>query len=64
MTHVDFLLTGGPFDSERWRTAYELGRAALDFGHEGCSSPKTINTGRSAAVPHLANNTVYEYRVS
>jgi len=34
MTHVGFLLTGGPFDSQRWRTAYELGRAALDDGHE------------------------------
>lgn len=34
MIHVGFLLTGGPFDSERWRTAYELGRAALDAGHE------------------------------
>ncbi|WP_254533699.1 DsrE/DsrF/TusD sulfur relay family protein [Natrinema gelatinilyticum] len=34
MIHVGFLLSGGPFDSERWRTAYELGRAALDAGHE------------------------------
>lgn len=34
MAHVGFLLTGGPFDSERWRTVYELGRAALDAGHE------------------------------
>lgn len=34
MTHVGFLLTGSPFDSERWRTAYELGRAALESGHE------------------------------
>jgi tRNA 2-thiouridine synthesizing protein D len=34
MAHLGFLLTGGPFDSERWRTAYELGRAALDDGHE------------------------------
>ena len=28
------LLTGGPFDSERWRTVYELGSAALAAGHE------------------------------
>ncbi len=34
MAHLGFLLTGGPFDSERWRTAYELGRAALDTGHD------------------------------
>ncbi|WP_227378428.1 DsrE/DsrF/TusD sulfur relay family protein [Haladaptatus halobius] len=34
MAHLGFLVTGGPFDSERWRTAYELGRAALDAGHE------------------------------
>jgi tRNA 2-thiouridine synthesizing protein D len=34
MAYIGFLLTGGPFDSERWRTAYELGRAALDQGHE------------------------------
>ena len=34
MTHIGFLLTGGPFDSQRWRTAYELGRAALDADHE------------------------------
>jgi tRNA 2-thiouridine synthesizing protein D len=34
MAHIGFLLTGGPFDSERWRTAYELARAALDGGHE------------------------------
>jgi tRNA 2-thiouridine synthesizing protein D len=34
MAHMGFLVTGGPFDSERWRTAYELGRAALDAGHE------------------------------
>ena len=34
MATIGFLLTGGPFDSERWRTAYELGRAALDQGHE------------------------------
>ena len=33
MSHFGFLLTGGPFDSQRWRTAYELGRAALDAGH-------------------------------
>jgi tRNA 2-thiouridine synthesizing protein D len=34
VAHVGFLVTGGPFDSQRWRTAYELGRAALDDGHE------------------------------
>lgn len=34
MARVGFLLTGGPFDSERWRTAYELGRSALDADHE------------------------------
>mgnify|MGYP006289437937 FL=1 len=34
MSHLGVVLTGGPFDSERWRTAYELGRAALDGGHE------------------------------
>lgn len=34
MVHIGFLLTGGPFDSERWRTAYELGHAALDADHE------------------------------
>ncbi len=34
MSHLGVVLTGGPFDSERWRTAYELGRAALDAGHE------------------------------
>lgn len=34
MAYIGFLLTGGPFDSERWRTAYELGRAALDQGHK------------------------------
>ena len=33
MAHIGILLTGGPFDSQRWRTAYELGRAALDKGH-------------------------------
>lgn len=30
MTELGVVLTGGPFDSQRWRTAYELGRAALD----------------------------------
>ena len=34
MAHIGFMLTGGPFDSERWRTAYELGRSALDADHE------------------------------
>jgi tRNA 2-thiouridine synthesizing protein D len=34
MTELGIMLTGGPFDSERWRTAYEIGRAALDKGHE------------------------------
>jgi len=34
MSRLGVLLTGGPFDSQRWRTAYELGRAALDAGHE------------------------------
>ncbi|MFB6297114.1 MAG: DsrE/DsrF/TusD sulfur relay family protein [Salinirussus sp.] len=34
MAEIGFLLTGGPFDSERWRTAYEMGRAALDGGHQ------------------------------
>lgn len=34
MAHLGILLTGGPFDSERWRTAYELGRAALEMEHE------------------------------
>ncbi len=34
MAHIGFMLTGGPFDSERWRTAYELGWAALDADHE------------------------------
>jgi tRNA 2-thiouridine synthesizing protein D len=33
MTLLGILLTGGPFDSERWRTAYELGNAALNAGH-------------------------------
>ncbi len=32
MTDLGVLLTGGPFDSQRWRTGYELGRAALDRG--------------------------------
>lgn len=34
MGHLGILLTGGPFDSERWRTGYEMGRAALDAGHD------------------------------
>ena len=34
MAHLGVLLTGGPFDSERWRTAYEMGRAAINGGHE------------------------------
>ena len=34
MSYIGILLTGGPFDSQRWRTAYEIGRAALDNGHE------------------------------
>lgn len=34
MTDLGVLLTGGPFDSQRWRTGYELGRAALDAGRE------------------------------
>lgn len=34
MTHVGIVLTGSPFDSQRWRTAYELGRAALADDHE------------------------------
>lgn len=34
MAHIGIMLTGGPFDSQRWRTAYELGRASLDDGHE------------------------------
>ena len=33
MANIGILLTGGPFDSQRWRTAYELGRAALDKDH-------------------------------
>ena len=34
MSHLGIILTGGPFDSQRWKTAYEMGRAALDGGHE------------------------------
>jgi tRNA 2-thiouridine synthesizing protein D len=34
MSHLGIVLTGSPFDSERWRTAYEMGRAALEGGHE------------------------------
>lgn len=34
MSHLGIVLTGGPLDSERWKTAYEMGRAALDTGHE------------------------------
>ncbi len=34
MAHLGFLLTGGPFDSQRWRTAHDMGRAALEQGHE------------------------------
>ncbi len=34
MDHLGILLTGGPFDSQRWRTAYDIGRAALDAGTE------------------------------
>ncbi len=34
MESLGILLTGGPFDSQRWHTAYELGRTALDRGHE------------------------------
>lgn len=34
MSALGILLTGGPFDSQRWRTGYELGRAALDAGHD------------------------------
>jgi tRNA 2-thiouridine synthesizing protein D len=34
MTDLGILLTGGPFDSQRWRTAYELGRAALASDRE------------------------------
>lgn len=34
MAHIGIMLTGGPFDSQRWHTAYELGRASLDDGHE------------------------------
>lgn len=32
MEHLGILLTGGPFDSQRWRTAHDIGRAALDAG--------------------------------
>ena len=34
MEHLGILLTGGPFDSQRWRTAYDIGRSALDAGAE------------------------------
>lgn len=34
MSHLGIVLTGSPFDSERWKTAYELGRAALDDSHD------------------------------
>ncbi len=34
MTELGIVLTGGPFDSQRWRTAYEIGRAALNEGRE------------------------------
>ena len=34
MSHLGIVLTGAPFDSERWKTAYEMARAALDTGHE------------------------------
>lgn len=34
MSHLGIVLTGAPFDSQRWKTAYELGRAALDGGHD------------------------------
>lgn len=30
MDSLGIVLTGGPFDSQRWRTGYEIGRAALD----------------------------------
>lgn len=30
MTELGVVLTGGPFDSQRWRTADEIGRAALN----------------------------------
>lgn len=34
MDSLGILLTGGPFDSQRWRTAADIGRAALDAGVE------------------------------
>ena len=34
MSHLGIVLTGAPFDSERWKTAYEMAQAALDTGHE------------------------------
>jgi tRNA 2-thiouridine synthesizing protein D len=34
MAHLGIVLTAAPFDSQRWKTAYEMGRAALDGGHE------------------------------
>ncbi|OLZ39374.1 sulfur oxidoreductase [Natrinema saccharevitans] len=66
MASIGILLTGGPFDSERWRTAYELGKAALEKGHDvsffhyldgalvpvdGQTFPDCSNTGLYDAMP-------------
>jgi len=34
MSKIGFLLTGGPFQYQHWETAFNIGEAALDKGHE------------------------------
>lgn len=34
MAHLGLIITGSPFDSQRWRTGYELGLSALETGHQ------------------------------
>jgi tRNA 2-thiouridine synthesizing protein D len=34
MAKIGILLTEGPFQTQKWETAYNIGKAALERGHE------------------------------
>ena len=34
MSEIGILLTDGPFQTEKWETAYNIGLAALEKGHK------------------------------
>lgn len=67
MSHIGIVLTGAPWDSERWYTAYRIGKEALNADHQvtyfhyldGIYTPiqdqtltETSDTGMHSKMPH------------